>query len=249
MSASYVTKMLLAFRSGDRCAFPECQRKLTIDSPDGSDATITGQAAHIAGEREGAARFDKSMTDEQRNSQANLIYLCADHHSQIDKQASHFPISMLLEFKAKHEERIRKATEAAFAEVGFPELQRATEWVNHHTANADFSDLTIIPPEEKIRRNGLSNKTRATITMGLSVARTVESFIQEEAMHNPDYPNRLKAGFLEEYFRLRKEGYIEDELFDLMCEFSQRGLNVQHQKTAGLAVLVYMFEKCDIFEK
>ncbi len=73
--------------------------------------------------------------------------------------------------------------------------------------------------------------------------------MQQEALIDLDYPQRLKAGFLAEYFRLRREGHRADDLFDLMCEFSQRGLKGQSQRSAGLAVLVYLFEKCDVFEK
>jgi hypothetical protein len=34
-----------------------------------------------------------------------------------------------------------------------------------------------------------------------------------------------------------------------MCGFSQRGLKSQGDRTAGLAVLIYLFEICDVFEK
>jgi hypothetical protein len=249
MSASYPTKLLLAFRSGDRCAFPGCPRQLTIDAPAGGDPIVLGEAAHIAGEQPNAARFDASMTDEQRNHYSNLIYLCGDHHTQIDKQDAHFPVDALHRHKAKHEAKVREGLNAAFAQIGFPELQLATAWVNRYQPDADSADLSLLAPEDKIRRNNLTNGSRVTITMGLSVARLVGDFVQNEALIDPDYPDRLKAGFLEEYFRLRREGQRADELFDLMCEFSQRGLRGQSQRSAGLAVLVYLFEKCDVFEK
>jgi len=79
MAVTYPTKLLLAFRSGDRCAFPDCGIALTIEGGQGNPSVI-GEAAHIAGEREGSARYDPSMTDEQRNHYNNLIYLCPTHH-------------------------------------------------------------------------------------------------------------------------------------------------------------------------
>jgi hypothetical protein len=249
MSASYRTKLLLAFRSGNRCAFPCCPRQLTIDAPAGGDPVVLGEAAHIAGEQANAARFDGSMTDEQRNHYNNLIYLCGDHHTQIDKQHPHFPVDALYRLKAEHEAKVREGLNAAFAQIGFPELQLATAWVNRYQPDADTTDLSLLAPEDKILRNDLTNGSRVTITMGLSVARIVGDFVQNEALIDPDYPERLKAGFLEEYFRLRRAGHHADELFDLLCEFSQRGLKGQSQRSAGLAVLVYLFEKCDVFEK
>lgn len=249
MSASYPTKVLLAFRSGDRCAFPGCPRQLTVDAPAGGDPVVLGEAAHIAGEQEKAARYDASMTDEQRNHFSNLIYLCGDHHTQIDKQVTHFPVDALYRLKSEHEAKVREGLNAAFAQIGFTELQLATAWVNRYQPDADLADLSLLAPEDKIRRNDLTNGSRVTITMGLSVARLVGDFVQNEALIDSDYPERLKAGFLEEYFRLWREGHRADELFDLMCEFSQRGLKGQSQRSAGLAVLVYLFEKCDVFEK
>lgn len=63
-------------------------------------------------------------------------------------------------------------------------------------------------------------------------------------------PERLKEGFLIEYHRLKKTKELSaDELFDLMCRFAQRGLHRQIERTAGLAVLVYLFETCEVFEK
>ena len=249
MSASYTTKLLLAFRSGGRCAFPGCPHQLTVDAPTGGDPVVLGEAAHIAGEQPTAARFDAAMTDEQRNHYHNLLYLCGNHHVQIDKQAAHFTVGALHQIKAEHEAKVRHGLNAAFAQIGFPELELATAWVNHFQPGADSTDLSLLPPEEKIKKNELSNGSRVTITMGLSVARLVGDFVQQEALLDTDYPERLKAGFLEEYCRLRRGGHRGDDVFDLMCEFSQRGLKGQSQRSAGLAVLVYLFEKCDLFEK
>ena len=56
MSVSPTTKILLAYRSGDMCALPECEKKgrrLSIDSVNG-DPINQGQAAHIAGENSGS---------------------------------------------------------------------------------------------------------------------------------------------------------------------------------------------------
>ena len=74
-------------------------------------------------------------------------------------------------------------------------------------------------------------------------------YVEAEAQLDPDFPERLKAGFLEEYYARRKEGHKGDELFELMCAFAQRGLRRQADKTAGIAVLIYLFEICDVFEK
>lgn len=249
MSVPYPTKLLLAFRSGDRCAFSNCGCALTVNDMRGSNPSVIGEAAHIAGEREGAARYDPSMTEEQRNHHENLIYLCPNHHTQIDKQEKEFSIATLREMKASHETKVRAAVNAAFAEVGFPELALATEWISRLQAGEPSRDFAIVPPEDKIRKNELSSASRVTITMGLGVVREVHAFVEQESLVDADFPERLKAGFLEEYYRLRKAGYRGDDLFDLMCGFSQQGMQKQSERSAGLAVLVYLFERCEVFEK
>lgn len=249
MSATYPTRVLLAFHSGNRCAFPGCNRALTLDAPVGGDPVVVGEAAHIAGERPGAARYDSAMKDSDRDHFRNLIYLCGDHHTQIDKQESHFSIQALLKIKNEHEAKVREGINSAFSQVGFPELELATSWVGAFSPGIESSDLALTPPEAKIVKNDLGPGSRVTIAMGLSVARMVGDFIQQEALIDADYPERLRAGFLEEYFRLWRAGQRGDDLFDLMCAFSQRGLKTQSQRSAGLAVLIYLFEKCDVFEK
>jgi hypothetical protein len=138
--------------------------------------------------------------------------------------------------------------EEAFAEVAFPELQAAVSWVTKQ-APAAYGSFDLTPPDEKIKKNALSNECRHIIAAGLMSHATVREYVEAEAQLDPDFPERLKAGFLEAYYARRKEGHKGDELFELMCAFSQQGLRRQADKTAGIAVLIYLFEICDVFEK
>jgi len=247
MAANYPTRIILAFRSGGVCAFPECGKHLTYDAKEGED-TYVAEAAHIRGEKPGAARYDPSMTDAERDNVRNLIYLCTDHHTIIDKVEADWPTTKLEELKEVHESRVRTAMEEAFADVAFPELQNAVSWVTNQVPVVDGSfDLTA--PEEKIKKNELSNGSRNIIAAGLTSRNTVSEYVEAEAQLDADFPERLKAGFLEEYYAKRKQGHKGDELFELMCVFAQRGLQRQADRTAGIAVLVYLFEICDVFEK
>ncbi len=249
MDVTYPTKLVLAFRSGNRCAFPGCDRALTVDGGQQSAPAVIGEAAHIAGEKPGAARYDESMSDPQRNHCDNLIYLCCNHHTQIDKQGDDFSVEALLVMKAEHERRIRQATHNAFAEVGFPELEQATQWIHRVNALDINFDFTVIPLADKIKKNELAEKSTSTIKMGLAVMPDVKAFVVSEAKNDSEFPERLKAGFLEEYYRLRKKGIRGDDLFDLMCQFAQRGFKEQTQRSASLAILIYFFESCEVFEK
>ncbi|RSZ38217.1 MULTISPECIES: HNH endonuclease [unclassified Variovorax] len=247
MSATYPTKIILAFRSGGVCAFPGCGKHLTYESKLGAD-TYVGEAAHIRGEKPTAARYDATMTDEERDSVDNLIYLCTDHHTVIDKVPADWSTPTLQALKQEHEGKVRQAMEDAFTDLAFPELERAISWVNTEIPAAHGS-FDIISPDEKIKKNALSNGARHIIAAGLMSRATVSAYVEAEAQLDADFPERLKAGFLAEYYSLRQRGHKGDELFELMCSFAQRGVKSQADRTAGLAVLVYLFEICDVFEK
>lgn len=239
------------------CALPSCHRRLTPDSDSGNPINI-GEAAHIAGENDGkgkarrSARFDPTMTDAERNDYKNLIYVCSACHTLIDtipEGERDYPTPRLLEIKSSHENAVRRAIVAAFDEIGFVELHEATLWACSIQPAALQGDYSLLKVEDKIKRNALSSDSRSVIAMGLGVAGSVSRYIASVAQTDTDFPERLKAGFLEEYWRLRKSGFTGDSLFEMMCAFSQRGFRTYAQRSAGIAVLVHLFEACEVFEK
>jgi hypothetical protein len=248
VAVALLTKILLAFRSKDVCAFPGCCQRLTSDE-DPQEPKVIGEAAHICGEHLGSARFDDTMTDDERNCFLNLIYLCPTHHRLIDKEITGYSVQALRDMKEKHESSAHKAVLDGMEDVGFRELEIATNAFAASPPSEENDDFRVIPPEDKIRKNDLSNRSTVTIRMGLALSAEVSRFLETITRDDPDFPERLKSGFLEEYFRLRKLGIKGDDLFDLMCRFSQRGLSDQSKKSAGLAVLMYLFEQCEVFEK
>jgi hypothetical protein len=158
-------------------------------------------------------------------------------------------VPYLLSLKEGHEQRVRDGMRDAFAGVGFPELEEATAWVLRTFPNPSQESFALLAPDEKIAKNGLRAGSRAVVAMGLSVSREVGQYIESVTQTDPDFPERLKSGFLEEYYRLRREGYRDDDLFDLMCRFAQQGFHEQSKRSAGLAVLIHLFELCEVFEK
>lgn len=248
MTVTPATKQVLAFRSGGVCAFPGCGEPLASDSYDGPRSRVLGEVAHIRGRRSGSERYDPNMTEEERNAVGNLVYLCANHHKLIDADAGNWPAEDLLRIKQEHEAAVRKTRERTFPLVTFSELREAVSWISGQLP-APNPSFDLAPTEEKIKKNGLSDDNRYLIATGLTSRNTVAEFIQKAAQGDPDFPNRLKAGFLEVYYAKVKEGYKNNILFELMCEFSERGLDTHGGRAAGIAVLVYLFETCEVFEK
>ena len=247
MSVDYPTKLVLAFRNGGTCAFPGCMKPLYSEGS--SQSVPIGEAAHIAGERPTAPRYDKEMTDQERNGVSNLIYLCPSCHTLIDKQETQYPVARLKSMKEEHEKKVRDANREALAEVGFAELELVTAHFSANDPSALLYDYSLTSLKDKIRKNELSEECAVTIRMALSIANTVRDFIEVQSKSSPNFANYLRDIFLAEYYSLRNAGYRGDALFDRMCAYAQRGAQSTAAKSAGLAVVAYLFEICEVFEK
>ncbi|MDE0625896.1 MAG: hypothetical protein OXH99_05815 [Bryobacterales bacterium] len=218
-----------------------------------------GEAVHIAGEHGGgqrgrpSARFDPAMTTEQRNSLSNLLYVCRICHAKIDAYPhgeQEYPVHRLRAIKSAHEGTVAAAMEEAMVTVSFRELEEATQWVTKVPPPPPGQDFSRIPIEDKIRKHGLSVSSQNLITSHLTATPQVRSFIQSLSQDDPAFPERLISGFLEHYYKLRKAGMLSGEdLFDSMCVFARRGFADIKTQYAAQAVLVYLFETCEVFEQ
>lgn len=62
---------------------------------------IIGEHAHIRGENPGSARYDSNYSEDKVTTEENLILLCANCHSMIDKDENNWTVEKLLETKRK----------------------------------------------------------------------------------------------------------------------------------------------------
>lgn len=241
-------KLRLAFNSYNQCSFPDCTQRLTADPTAGDEGVIIGEAAHIRGEKPGAARYDPDFPENQVNGYDNLIYLCPDHHTLIDKQPNTYTIEMLHQWKDDHIRLMRERTEDALPDVSFSELEIVTKALVR-SVPATATDLNLTPPEEKIQKNELTEYSRFLISMGLAKSNEVKSFIQEFTTIYSGFDETLVAGFREQYDALTAEGLKGDALFDEMYRFSCNGSADPVIHAAGLSVLSHLFEICEVFKK
>lgn len=91
-----VLRVLCAF-SGNLCAFPGCRH--LIFTPEG---VLVAELCHIEAAMPGGERFNPDMTNEERRSFSNLMFMCHRHHVITD-DVDEYPVSVLQEMKAKHE--------------------------------------------------------------------------------------------------------------------------------------------------
>ena len=84
--------------------------------------------------------------------------------------------------------------------------------------------------------------------MGMTQVRQVADFINR--CPDMEFGDRLSQGFVKEYDRLKNTEIMSgDDLFNSLLDFASAGITDFKQRAGGLAVLVYLFEKCEVFEK
>lgn len=128
--------------SGGVCAFPGCSIRL-IDDETGVNL---GEMCHISAASPNGPRYDTSLTDEERNSDKNLIIFCATHHSLIDKSPEYYTVEKLKEIKINHEAKVSAIMKSDFV-IGDKDATTFAKQVDEESI--DFAIVTALPKELK----------------------------------------------------------------------------------------------------
>lgn len=239
---------LLWSRSAGICCFPACSvicvREATSENP---SATI-GQIAHIESKSDRGPRANPLLSDRERDAYPNLILLCPTHHRLVDARESAFTADLLRTWKTERETTVFESLAQHMPSISFAELDIITKaLVNNRPAPID--SLWLVPPQEKMDRNGLTNRTAILVNIGLIQSNQVQQFVAVMDGLDNTFIARLTSGFVDEYHQQLQNGLQGDSLFEAMRQFSAKGQSHIRFQCAGLAVLVYLFERCEVFER
>lgn len=95
---------LLWGRAAGHCSVPGCPEDLTRYLARSGDIVL-GEMAHVIGRKPGAARSDGAVAD---NSYENLILLCPNHHTLVDKASADHPAELLHTWKQDWEAEVMR---------------------------------------------------------------------------------------------------------------------------------------------
>lgn len=98
------TKKTLAKRAGNRRSNPSCRQSTSGPHVDDDKFINIGEAAHIRGARPGSARYDASMTPEERRAITNGIWLCKTCARLIDRDDKRYSVDILCHWKSQNED-------------------------------------------------------------------------------------------------------------------------------------------------
>jgi hypothetical protein len=96
-------KESLSKRVAHRCSRPGCGQLTCGPQEDPEKALNVGVAAHITGASPAGPRYDPSLTNEQRQSAGNGIWLCQTCAKLIDNDQSRYSVLLLNEWKGEAE--------------------------------------------------------------------------------------------------------------------------------------------------
>jgi hypothetical protein len=239
---------LLYGRSAGRCAFPTCRIDCAIAANELDEAALISKIAHIVAHGDKGPRADATLPPAQRDRYDNLILLCSQHHDVVDAQDCTYDVETLRRWKKDHEAWVNDELRRAMPTITFAQLEVVCSALIAAAALSS-NDLTLRSPAEKMKRNQLTAAVEPHLQLGIGKAREVASFVDHVAKLDPGFPGHLRAGFELKYAEFRTAGVQGDDLFQAMYLFASSNSPDLARQAAGLAVLGYLFELCEVFEK
>ena len=143
----------------------------------------------------------------------------------------------------------REAIAREMPYVSFDELDIVTKFILGMQPASPEINFNITDVTQKMSKNNLTQEVHFLLIMGMVKVKEVHRFIEVNAALRPDFPEKLKAGFVTEYQRLLKADIRGDALFESLHKFSCGNSSDLKKTAAGLAVLSYLFERCEVFER
>jgi hypothetical protein len=106
MGVKTSTKKQLFAASGNECSYPGCSEQVA----DLEKGIVIGEIAHIRAKNPDGPRYDPGLGKQEKDGYANLILLCPNHHTRIDKNPGEYPPEVLDSWKDNHENQVDKKT-------------------------------------------------------------------------------------------------------------------------------------------
>lgn len=168
-------KAALRDRVAHRCSNPECRVPTAAPGSGATGVIRGGDAAHITAASPKGPRYDERISEMERSSIENGIWLCVVCSRKIDHNQNAYPVELLREWKTS-------AEAAATQEFGKPlitqqdqnqrEIIAKLDSIQAHLANGRTSNQMGAEPLdhllEALRRLAESGKARGSAAMQLS---------------------------------------------------------------------------------
>lgn len=99
------TQRRLFAASAGYCQNPSCPNELFVEA--GGESFHIAEMAHVFAANDGGPRSNPQLLKVERGAFENLVVLCANCHTKVDKAPDAFPDSMMLGWKREHSNKLR----------------------------------------------------------------------------------------------------------------------------------------------
>ena len=240
---------ILYGRAAARCAFDHCRHELVLEETVTDKTKQIGKIAHIVAHSECGPRSDSCYPKDKLDSYENWVLLCPTCHDTIDAQDGKYGPHFLRNLKSDHEQWVRETLDDAMSQIGFAELEVAIRGIVQQNV-PQVTEFLVIPPDEKIAKNQLSDASRKLLVMGLMQSKEVKQYLQDMEQLDAGFIDRLVNGFKSKYIDLSGDEQLNsDAIFETLLNFACGNASDFATRAAGLALLSHLFETCEVFEK
>ncbi len=94
-------KRATAALAADRCSNPHCRALTSGPTNDRTKSLTVGVAAPISAMLPGGRRYDATLSDAERRTQGNAIWLCYTCARQVNNDVARYPADLLRLWKEK----------------------------------------------------------------------------------------------------------------------------------------------------
>jgi hypothetical protein len=136
--------------------------------------------------------------------------------------------------------------EVDLEQLGFADIKVIVDHLEKQPVQAPYDIRPV--PADKLAANSLSEEVADFLRVGMRKSALVGSFFR--TFHDVTLGDRTAQAFKTEYSRLKGEGHVPDSILFRLLDFTLGPVRQpQPREAAALAVLAYLFEQCDIFER
>ncbi|MGL5423675.1 MAG: hypothetical protein ACRDAJ_11990 [Serratia fonticola] len=214
------TLRTLFLRSGNQCAFPDCDMELI-----NSYGQYVGNICHIEAAEKKGERYNPTQTDEERRAYSNLILLCANHH-QVTNDVNMYPVPVMQSMKIEHEDKaygvaVGENKIAAFVNsthdevVNLPQnLSVVKDSILDYFDKNELPGLVVHAQTYFSHFQGVPEKTRTFYAQILLISESTDSCTIIDIRKVPQYLNEHMEDLLVHYSILERAGLLTEQMID-----------------------------------
>lgn len=166
---------------------------------------------------------------------------------KIDTDVSSYPPDLLFDLKSKHEQWVEQRLEEQSVAFSFAELEVLAKYlISNDSSGILPPSYSLLKIDEKIKKNDLQGMQKY-ITMGLSSNSTIEDYLNRHP--DPSFSVQLTNIMAKKYQELKSQDLDSCEIFSELWNFASGNHTDFIYQAAGLGILAYFFEQCEVFEK